>query len=70
MVLNESQNLKRLPLQVRITQEQLEEKDREIKRLKQELEQKSLIGKEKADPPSDAKKASDDDEMVPGEVDS
>ncbi|KAB2633327.1 FKBP12-interacting protein of 37 kDa-like [Pyrus ussuriensis x Pyrus communis] len=55
---------------VRITQEQLEEKDREIKRLKQELEQKSLIGKEKADPPSDAKKASDDDEMVPGEVDS
>ncbi|CAN6713823.1 unnamed protein product [Malus baccata var. baccata] len=55
---------------VRITQEQLEEKDREIKRLKQELEQKSLIGKEKADPASDPKKTSDDDEMVPGEVDS
>lgn len=58
--LNENQNLKHLQLQVRIMQEQLDERDCEIKRLKQELEQKSLIEEEKAEPSSDSRKVSDE----------
>ncbi|BFG32511.1 FKBP12-interacting protein of 37 kDa-like [Prunus yedoensis var. nudiflora] len=45
---------------VRIMQEQLDERDCEIKRLKQELEQKSLIEEEKAEPSSDSRKVSDE----------
>jgi hypothetical protein len=52
-------------LQVVILQENLEEKDQEIERLKQELHQKSIIEEEKTDSPS--KKKETDEGMISGE---
>uniref|UniRef100_A0A2N9J0S9 FKBP12-interacting protein of 37 kDa n=1 Tax=Fagus sylvatica TaxID=28930 RepID=A0A2N9J0S9_FAGSY len=48
-----------------ILQENLEEKDQEIERLKQELHQKSIIEEEKTDSPS--KKKETDEGMISGE---
>ncbi|KAK9926842.1 hypothetical protein M0R45_024051 [Rubus argutus] len=50
-----------------IMQEQLEQKESEIKRLKEELEQKSVMVEEKTDPASDNGKVSDE-VMVSGEA--
>ena len=59
--------MKHVTLQVVIMQEKLEQKDSEIKRLKDELEQKSIIVEEKIDPASDNGKSSDE-VMVSGEA--
>ena len=48
-------------------QEQLEQKESEIKRLKEELEQKSVMVEEKTDPASDNGKVSDE-VLVSGEA--